>query len=162
MVEFAVALPVFLLLLLALVDFTRMMFTYISLSDATREMARAAAISRSGNAPVIAAFNNYVLIAGSTNPATDRVQVTIADESCVSDQRQSQPCSSESQSSASCSLPLQAGCGLPSRQSAGGGYVQIDLSYTFTFNPLFQTSVTYVSFLRPFTVLTTSERAYLE
>lgn len=162
MVEFAAALPVFLLLLLALVDFTRLMFTYISLADATREMARAAAISRNGNAPVIAAFNNYALIGGSTNPATDQVQVIVADQSCVTDLRNGQTCASTSLSSATCSLPLQSGCALPSRQSAGGGYVEVDLTYRFTFNPLFQSGVDNVSFMQQFTVVTTGERAYLE
>src|SRR5438270_2213997 len=123
MVEFAVALPIFLLLLLAIIDFGRLLFTYISLADATREMARTAAVSRKPDNVAIAAFNNFVLFTSSTNPATDRVQVTVADQSCVSDLRQGGLCSADSIESVSCALPLQSSCALPPRASAGGGYI---------------------------------------
>ena len=165
MVEFAVTLPVFVLLIIALIDFGRLLFTYISISDAAREMARTASISRGASSDAINAFNNYLLLAGSANPATDHVQVTVADQSCVSDQRQGNACSSTSTASVTCSLPLSQSCSLPSRASAGGGYVEVDVTYSFTFNPLFQNdlaSVTVVSFMQPTSVLTTSERAYLE
>ena len=165
MVEFAVALPVFVLLMIGLIDFGRLLFTYISIADAAREMARTASISRGSNADAINAFNNYLVLAGSANPATDRVQITVADQSCVSDQRQGNTCSSSSTSAVTCTLPLAQSCSLPSRASAGGGYVQVDVTYSFTFNPLFQNNlanVTVVSFLQPASVLTTSERAYLE
>jgi Flp pilus assembly protein TadG len=165
MVEFAVALPIFVLLLLAIFDFGRLLFTYISLADATREMARTAAVSRSTDSAVIAAFNNFVLFTSSTNPATDRVQLTVADQSCINDLRQGSACSPDSIASATCPLPLQPGCTLPPRSSSGGGYIQVDVTYSFTFNPLFQASlegVQVMAFERPLSVLTTSEQAYLE
>ena len=161
MVEFAVALPVFVLLLLAAVDFGRLLFTYIGLADATREMVRTAAISRSADTSVVAAFNDYVLFTDSINPATDQVQLTVADESCVSDLSQGHACSPDSVKSATCALPLQPSCAMPSRVSAGGGYVEVDVTYSFTFNPLF-VGVGGLSFMQPLSVLTTSERAYLE
>ena len=165
MVEFAAALPVFLLVMLGLIDFGRLLFTYISLTDAAREMARAASISRGANADAINAFNNFLLLAGSANPSTDQVQVTVADQSCVSDQRQGNTCSPDSTASVTCTLPLAQSCALPSRASAGGGYVQVDVTYSFAFNPLFQNSlanVTVVSFVQSVSVLKTSERAYIE
>jgi Flp pilus assembly protein TadG len=165
MVEFALALPLFVLLLLAMIDFARLLFTYVSLADASREMARAAAISRSSNSTVVNAFNNYAVIAGSANPQTDAVVVTVADQSCVTDQRQGNPCSPTSTATVSCPMPVQQSCAIPSRTSAGGGYVEVDVTYTFAFNPLFQTGlagVAEVSFMRPVSLLTTGERAYLE
>jgi Flp pilus assembly protein TadG len=162
MVEFAVALPVFLLVLLALIDFARLLFTYVGLADAAREMARAASISRGSNQTAINAFNNYWIVAGSVNPSTDQVKVTVADQSCVTDLRQGNTCSPDAVASVTCSLPLQSTCAIPARVSAGGGYVQVDVTYSFTFNPLFQTGFSGVSFIRPLSVLTTSERAYLE
>ena len=42
LVEFAVVVPLFLLLLFALIDFSRLLFTYVSLSNGAREMARVA------------------------------------------------------------------------------------------------------------------------
>jgi hypothetical protein len=124
-------------------------------------MARTAAISRSADPSVIAAFNNYILFTDSINPATDQVQVTVADQSCVSDLRQGLTCSPDSVRSAVCTLPLQPTCPMPSRISAGGGYVEVDVTYSFTFNPLF-VGAGGVSFMQPLSVLTTSERAYLE
>ena len=165
MVEFAIALPVFLLLLLALIDFGRLLFTYISLTDAAREMARSAAVSHNPDGRVIAAFNDYIFFTDSTNPATDQVRVTVADASCTTDLRQGNPCSTGSVANVACSLPLQTSCTLPPRTSAGGGYIQVDATYSFTFNPLFQSwlgGLADVSFMRPLSVLTTSARAYLE
>jgi Flp pilus assembly protein TadG len=160
MVEFAVALPVFLLLVLGLIDFGRLLFTYVSLTDAAREMARVAAISHVPDTSVISAFNDYALFTSSINPATDQVQVTVADESCASDQRQGNACSPSAIASVTCSLPLQGSCALPPRGSAGGGYVQVNVTYTFQFSPLFQ--VASVTFLQRLATLTTSEREYME
>ena len=38
LVEFALALPIFLLLMVAIIDFSRMLFTYMSLTNGAREM----------------------------------------------------------------------------------------------------------------------------
>jgi Flp pilus assembly protein TadG len=164
-VEFALALPLFLLVVLALIDFSRLLFAYVSLADGTREMVRTATISRSASIAAVASFNNFTLLAGNANPATDQVVITVADQSCVSDQRQGHACAVGSLSSATCTLPLQPSCVLPPRASAGGGYIQVDATYSFVFSPLFQNNlanVADVSFMRSISVLTTSARAYLE
>jgi len=165
LVEFALAVPLLLLVLLALIDFSRLLFTYVSLADGAREMARVGALARNSSASAVAAFNDYTLIAGSVNPATDKVVVTVADQSCVVNQRQGLGCAAGSLSSTTCSLPLQPSCVFPARLSAGGGYIQVDVTYSFAFNPLFQNqlaNVTDVSFMRPVVTLTTSARANLE
>jgi Flp pilus assembly protein TadG len=166
LVEFALAVPLLLLLLVALIDFSRLLFTYVSLTDGVREMARVGALARTSSASAVGAFNNYTIFAGSVNPATDQVVVTVADQSCVANQRQGQACAGGSLASTTCSLPLQSTqCVLPTRLSAGGGYIQVDVTYSFVFNPLFQNqvaNVTDVAFLRPAVTLTTSARANLE
>jgi Flp pilus assembly protein TadG len=165
LVEFALVVPLFVLVVLALIDFSRLLFTYISIADGAREMARVAAITGCPGANSLAAFNNYTLIGGATNPATDRVTITVANQSCASDQRRGIVCSPGTQSTVTCSLPLQASCTLPARTSAAGGFVQVDVIYRFTFNPLFQNQlagVVDVWFGRPFSALTTSAWAYLE
>lgn len=117
------AVPVFFLVLLALVDFSRMLFTYVSLANATREMARVAAIPTAPSANVVAAFNNTVLFLGGVDPATDKVRITV------------QP-STGSPSSVTCDLPLTS-CTVPSRTSASQGWVQISTNQQFQLNPLF-------------------------
>lgn len=165
LVEFALAVPLFLVLLLGLIDFARLLFTYVSIADGVREMARAAAIAPNSGSTAVAAFNNYTLIGGSASPATDQVVITVADVSCVTNQRQGLACAPGSLTSTTCTLPLQSSCTLPPRSSAGGGYVQVDATYSFTFNPLFQNQVagvTDVAFMRSVSVLTTSARATIE
>jgi Flp pilus assembly protein TadG len=164
-VEFALAVPVFLLVLLALIDFSRLLITSISLANGAREMARVAAMARGPSASAIAAFNNDTIIAGSANPATDRIVIVVADQLCVSDQRQGNACGPGELASVTCTLPLQAACVLPRRAGAAGGYVQVDVTYSFQFNPLFQNqlaNVTEISFVRSVSLVTTSVRAYIE
>jgi Flp pilus assembly protein TadG len=165
LVEFALAVPLFVLLAFGFIDFSRMLFTYASLTHGTRELARVATITTAPSASAVAAFNNYTLIVGDADPATDRLTITVANQSCVSDQRRGASCSPGTVSSVTCSLPLQVSCAMPSRRSAGGGYVQVDVTYRFRFNPLFQNmlaGVVDVWFGRPFSELTTSSRTYLE
>src|SRR5438477_10244615 len=90
MVEFAVVLPAFLILLFALIDFGRLVFTYVSISNGAREMARTAAISQSwnngataANTGSIAAFTNYTIIAAGQNGATDKVTILTVSPSCA-------------------------------------------------------------------------------
>jgi Flp pilus assembly protein TadG len=77
LLEFSLVLPIFLLLLFGMIDFSRLLFTYISLVNGTRELARVAAlpstISTTPTAPV-SAFNNLTLFGGSVTGAT---QVTL-------------------------------------------------------------------------------------
>src|SRR5919198_5041930 len=75
MVEFAMVIPFFLLLLFGLIDFSRLLFTYVSLTNGARELARNLAFSTSTASTSTAAFNNLTLIGGSTQPATS---VTVA------------------------------------------------------------------------------------
>ena len=165
LVEFALVLPLFLLLTVAFIDFSRLLFTYVSLAHGARELARVAAITTAQSPNAIAAFNNYTLIGGAADPAVDRLTITVANQSCVSDQRRGASCSPGTMLSVVCSLPLQASCALPSRASAAGGYIQVDATYRFAFNPLFQNTLAStldVWFWRPLTELTTSSRVYLE
>jgi len=63
-----------------------------------------------------------------------------------------------------CNLPLSAAtCSLP--QPKPGGFIEVQVAYTFQFNPLFQTrldGVIDVSFMRPTAAVTTTSRAYVE
>src|SRR3989442_9739135 len=164
LVEFALALPLFLLLVLALVDFSRLLFTYISLTNGAREMVHAAALPRNSSIAATAAFNNYTLVAGSTNPLTDQIVVTVADQSCVRNQGLGQACTPGSLSSVTCPLPLQPACTLPARLAASDGYVQVALTYTFVFNPLFDSVLSILANAGMATqpVLITPARAYVE
>jgi len=165
LVEFALVVPLFLLLVVVVIDFSRLLFTYVSLTHGARELARVAAITSAPSASAVAAFNNYTIIAGAAESTTDRLTITVATQSCVSDQRRGAPCALGTMSSRICSLPLQASCAMPSRTSAGGGYVQVDVIHRFTFNPLFQNTLAGVVDVwlgRPFSELTTSSRTYIE
>jgi Flp pilus assembly protein TadG len=165
LVEFALAVPLFVLLAVGFIDFSRLLFTYVSLTHGARELARVAAITSAPSASVVAAFNDYTVFGGDANPLTDRLTITVANQSCASDQRRGLTCSAGTVASATCSLPLQAACAMPSRTSAGGGYIQVDVTYRFRFNPLFQNTLAGAVdawFGRPFSELTTSSRTYVE
>src|SRR6185436_5650583 len=43
--EFALVLPLFLLLMFGLIDFSRMLFSYVSIANGARELARSASVS---------------------------------------------------------------------------------------------------------------------
>ncbi|MDQ3812128.1 MAG: pilus assembly protein [Chloroflexota bacterium] len=71
LLEFAFVLPLFLLLLFGVIDFSRLLFSHISLANGTRELARQAAISSSTSATApLDAFRNYTLLGGAFNGAT--------------------------------------------------------------------------------------------
>jgi Flp pilus assembly protein TadG len=160
LVEFAVVVPVFLLLMFALVDFSRLLFTYISLSNATRELARTAAVTTgwSGTA-ALNAFKNSAIIADGHYGSGDQVQVRIGDRACAKTRDTGGTCS-----------PTPVTCPLPSlsctlTQPGQGGFVEVTTTYTFNFNPLFQNrleGVIDVSFMRPTALITTTSRAYAE
>ena len=172
LVEFAVVVPVFLLLLFGLIDFARLVFTYVSLTDGARELARTASISQAwstnptaANASAIAAFNNYTVVLGSQNSATDSITFTVANANCAHALDTGGTCSSpNSPSQATCSLLLSAAtCTLP--QPKAGGFLQVQVAYTFQFNPLFQnrlSNVVDVSLMQPTAAVTTTSRAYTE
>jgi Flp pilus assembly protein TadG len=159
--EFAIVVPLFLLLLFALIDFSRLLFTYVSLANGAREMARVAAVSTNwSGTSAIAAFNNYTIIAGAQDAGT--LTVSTGSATCARTGDAGGTCPG---TSVSCSLPLTAGsCTLPT-PTQQGGFVQVTVSYTFQFNPLFQTRLDGIidtSFMRPNAVLTTTSRAYVE
>ena len=139
LVEFAIVLPFFILLLMALIDSGRMLFTYISMTNATREMARLAAFSGTSppytNAHVVTAFQGHFMVLGGVSSSTDSVIVTVANDAGTQ------------VGTATCPMPVQlssctanpGGPGtLPDRSNASGGYVQIDATHRFEFTPVFQ------------------------
>ena len=166
MLEFAIVLPMFLLLLFALIDFSRLVFTYVSLSNGTREMARVAAISTNWSSnSAVTAFNNYTIVAGGQNSSTDHVTILAGSSACARTEDTGGTCSgSQVPTSVTCNLPLTTtGCTLPTPTQSG--FVEVQTTYTFQFNPLFQTrleGIVDVSFMRPTAVLTTTSRAYVE
>jgi Flp pilus assembly protein TadG len=95
LLEFAIVLPLFLLLLLAMIDFSRLLFSYISLTNGTRELARSVAITSTSMNTVASAFNNLTIIGGPFSPATN---VTLA------------PASGGGSGSISCSNAADAMC----------------------------------------------------
>jgi Flp pilus assembly protein TadG len=172
LVEFAVVVPLFLLLLFGLIDFARLAFTYISISNGAREMARTAAVSQAWNLNAtnasnraVAAFTNTSVIAGTQNSATDSVTVIVGNATCAHTEDIGGTCSSPNATTQHvCSMPLTtATCTLPTPPA--GGFVEIQVAYTFQFNPLFQTrldNVIDVSFMRPTALVSTTSRAYVE
>jgi Flp pilus assembly protein TadG len=167
-VEFALVLPLFLLLLFALLDFSRLLFTYVSMTNGAREMARIASVSTNWSSnSAVAAFQNYTIVAGGQNGSTDSVTVVAGPPACARIQDTGGTCPSTGPSAATsvtCTLPLlTTTCTLP--QPEQGGFVQIQLTYQFQFNPLFQTRLDGIidtSFMRPTAQVVTSSRAYVE
>jgi len=162
MLEFALVLPLFLILLFALIDFSRLLFTYVSLSNGTREMARVASVSNGwSSSAAVNAFNNYTIVAGGQNAATDKVSIIVGDSICAQARDTGGTCSP---TPTVCTLPLDtATCTLPTPKQ--GGFIEVQTNYTFQFNPLFQTrldGVIDVSFMRPTALVTTTSRAYVE
>ena len=169
LLEFAITLPFFLLLLFGVIDFGRLLFTYISLSNGARELARTAAVSTNWSASnAITRFNNLTLIGGPQAPGTSgprQVIVTTGSATCArAVDTGGTACASPPNTSVTCNLPLSTStCSLSAPSQ--GGFVQVDATYTFDFNPLFQTrleGILDVWFLRPTATLTTTARAYVE
>jgi Flp pilus assembly protein TadG len=169
--EFAFVVPMFALLLFGLIDFSRLLFTYISISNGAREMARVAAESYNWSstnpAAAINAFNNYTVIAGSQNSSTDNIQIQYGDLECARALDTGTSCASsapDNMTTTTCTLPLStSSCTFSAPPQ--GGFVQVQVSYTFRFNPLFQNrldGVMDVSFMNPTAQVTTTSRAYVE
>ncbi len=178
LVEFAVVVPIFLLLLFALIDFARLEFSYMSLANAAREMARSAAIAPlSASAADVTissntvdqSFKNYEgFVLSAMNPLTDSVTITVADRTCTASIRAGNPCVSPHlpTTSGPCPLPLNpATCAVPTRFALAGGSVDVVATFQFTFSPLFQNRLTGIvdaSLVQQFAVLQTTARAYIE
>jgi Flp pilus assembly protein TadG len=171
LIEFALVVPLFLLLMLGLIDFSRLLFTYISVANGAREMARAVAqsynwSSANPNASVTA-FNDYTLIAGSQSSATDSITLTYGDFECAHNLDTGSACSStapDNMTTKTCALPMTTWCATMAAPPQGG-FVQVQVNYTFHFNPLFQNrldGIIDVSFLQPTAQVTTTARTYVE
>jgi Flp pilus assembly protein TadG len=223
LLEFAIVVPLFLLLLFALIDFSRLLFTYVSLVNGARDLSRMAAISSRTTQAAgdgIAAFDTLTKIGGATNPATVVTLSPAGGGSASCSSLTTLGCTFKLSPSGGTSLTLSPGahasgsgtlsisaptalgvtgngdfvvmtwldgagssgvvqiCPLAATPlvqtsctpaanygSFAHGFVQVDLNYTFRFNPLFQNrlaSVVDVSFMRQSSQLTTSARTYME
>ena len=168
MVEFALVLPLFLLLLFGLIDFSRLLFTYISLANGTREMARIDSVYTNWSSDAaVTAFQNYTIVAGGQNGSTDSVTIVAGPSACARTKDTGGTCPSTGPSApttVTCLMPLQTTtCTLP--HPSEGGFVEVQLTYRFQFNPLFQTrldGIVDTSFMRPTALVTTTSRAYVE
>jgi Flp pilus assembly protein TadG len=170
LVEFALVLPLFLLLVFALIDFTRLMYTYVSLSNAAREMARVAAVTTNwSSANAVTTFNNYAMFAGGRNGATDSVTIVTGNAACARARDTGGACS-PAPTSVLCPMtttptasPPLSSCTLTRPSSSG--FVEVSVSYRFQYNPLFQNRLVGVadfSIMRSVSQLTTTSRAYVE
>ena len=164
MVEFALVLPLFLVVLVGILDFSRMFFTFISMTNATRETARTAAIPRMSDAEVIAAFNNLMVYMAPPEEIGVN-QVTFA--FVTRDNLSANP-SNPTTTSVTCNMPLTTvgptACVLPSRgystatgSTYSGGRVTVTARYRFVFTPLIDWFASIAGFS-----LNTSTRAYIE
>jgi len=162
LVEFAFVVPLFLLLMLGLIDFSRLVFTYVSVANGAREMARVSALSINWNGPAaIDAFNSYTVVAAGQNGATDKVTVRSGDAACARLLDIGGACTP---TAIVCAMPLSAAT-CPLSPPPQHGFVEVQVAYTFQFNPLFQnrlSGVVDVSFMRPTAQVTTTARAYIE
>jgi Flp pilus assembly protein TadG len=77
LVEFAIVTPLLLLLVFALIDFSRLLFTYISLTNGAREVGRSVSLSgawisqhaSTDTTNIVNAFNNLSVFAGAPSGA---------------------------------------------------------------------------------------------
>jgi Flp pilus assembly protein TadG len=168
MVEFALVVPVFLLLLFGLIDFARLEFSYISLANAAREMGRVAAIPANSSDSVVDSFNNFASLILSPPSATDTVTITVADRTCAATLAAGPgPCAAgHTPSVFACPLPLtHATCSVPTRTGLAGGSVDVVATNQYMFSPLFQNRLTGMidaSFMMQWATLSTTARTYIE
>lgn len=172
--------PLFLLLVFGLIDFSRMLYTYVSLSNAAREMSRVGAVSTNWSGTnTVNAFNNFAMFGGGRNAASDSVTVLVGTGTCARTRDAGGSCTTVASgttlvgsnmvsiacpmtSTPTSSAPLSS-CTLT--QPPNAGFVEVQVAYTFQFNPLFQnrlSGVIDVSFMNPTIQLTTTSRSYVE
>ena len=70
--EFAIVIPLFLLLIFAMIDFSRLLFTYVSMTNGAREMGRVISLTgpwvanhAQDTSNTVAAFNNLTIFGGA-------------------------------------------------------------------------------------------------
>lgn len=151
--EFALALPAFLLVLLAFFNLGALLFTYISLANATREMARELSItSASATSTAMTDFNNTLLIDGPLSSPSLTVSVYNSSGTLEG-----------TSNGAGCTIPITTGtCTIPTRTTYDLGYVDVVVSATYTFVPTFQAPFGVNSTILPSPTLTTTAKAYIE
>jgi Flp pilus assembly protein TadG len=113
LVEFAIVVPLFLLLLLGLIDFGRLLFSYTSLANGARELARSMTVTTNSASTAIDAFNNLTIVGGTISPAS---QVTL------------QPASGAGSGSISCTSSTSPMCTIAVTTTAGGGVILTNYS----------------------------------
>jgi hypothetical protein len=164
-VEFALVVPLFLLILFALIDFARLEFSYTSLANAAREMARVAAIRGNSSDAIVDSFNNFAGLILSPPAVTDTVTITVADPVCAT--TLASCVGADLPTSYACPLPLTyASCSpnIPTPRLSGG-YVEIIATNHYMFSPLFQNRLTGIidaSFMQQLATISTTARAYIE
>jgi hypothetical protein len=132
LVEFAIVMPLLLLLVFALIDFSRLLFTYVSLTNGSREVARAASLSgewlklhaTTDTTDIVNAFNNLSIFAGAPSGAQN-VSLTLGHGTIT------------------CSSMTSSGCGM--RFTIDWSNSRIDFDETGVTVPAFGTGWTSIS-----------------
>lgn len=153
-----------------MIDFSRLIFTYISLTNGTRELARIAALSDGGSSTTapLDAFNNLTIIGGPASNSGDVNQVTVTwvNSYCAAHGGPSSCPAPGASMTVTCNLPLLIANCSPAppwdRTLYYDGYVDVTTTYTFRFAPLFQDRLAPISFMRPLSNLSTSVRETVE
>jgi Flp pilus assembly protein TadG len=131
MVEFALVIPLFLVLLLGFIDFGRLLFSYASVANGSRELARSMTITTNPASSAIAAFNNLTIIGGTISPAT---VVTLQPAAGAG----SGSISCTSASSPLCTIKVTSAAGsttLTNESGASGSATYTTTPPTYSFNP---------------------------
>lgn len=137
MVEFALTVPIFLLLLLGVFEFGRMMFTYTSITNGIREVARRASIPTATSDYIVSGFNETAFIMGSIKSG-DLVCIYV-DSTGTASPSVSTMCN-DTDPAEECPLPMSAAtCTVPSRTNLSRGAVIVYVNYVFEFTPFFET-----------------------
>ncbi len=137
LVEFALVLPLFLVLMVGIMDFSRFLLTYASLANGTRELARTASLVNATSAQVVDVFNTTAFIVASPPTSGDTLVMCVFDRPSAATAACPPAGGSPAPlASATCTLPLTvAGCTPPSRAIAGADFVMARTTYAFHFTP---------------------------
>jgi Flp pilus assembly protein TadG len=138
MVEFALVIPLFLLLLLGFIDFARLLFSYTSVANGSRELARSMTITSNPASSAIAAFNNLTIVGGTISPATVvTLQPTVGSGSgSISCTGTSSPlCTIKVTSTTTTTAPIVTTTTLTNQTGASGSATYTATASTYQFNP---------------------------
>lgn len=147
MLEFALVMPLFLILLFAIIDFSRLLFTYVSMANGARELARSVTIVGNPMTTVVSAFNNLTIVGGSMSGASSvifapstgggsgSVSCSGGGDALCTLQVTSTPSGGEF-SSAGCNLPFSSiSIGLTGVAGAAGTASYTSSNFDYAFNP---------------------------